>query len=88
MLILHHRSSRHHWDAALGPSGLVTQGEQLTYSCGYRISNLIETADLGCVQRGFEWAVPVQYFGFPLPTDIAVNLSRVAVLSVVGTSSP
>ena len=57
---------------------------KLTRSCGYHINNLIETDDLGCVQRGFEWAVPVGYFGFPLTTDIAVNLSRVAVLSVVG----
>lgn len=42
----------------------------------------------GCIQRGFEWQVPPNYFGFRLPDDIAYNLSKVAVTSVVGTPLP
>jgi hypothetical protein len=48
------------------------------------MSDLVQTDKIGCVQRGFEWTVPVRYFGFALPADIAMNLSRVSVLSVVG----
>lgn len=53
-------------------------------SCGYNVTNLQITGDLGCIFRGFQYQIPRDYFGFPLPDDISKNLSKVAVTSVVG----
>jgi hypothetical protein len=52
------------------------------------MTNLVVSSKLGCISRGWEWQIPRDYFGFPVPQDIATNLSRVAVTSAVGTSSP
>ncbi|KAI9639539.1 uncharacterized protein MKK02DRAFT_39849 [Dioszegia hungarica] len=51
--------------------------------CGYNMSNLVVIAKVGCISRGWEWQIPQNYFGFPVPEDVAVNLSRVAVTSAV-----
>ena len=56
-------------------------------SCGFNVTNLQITSSLGCVQRGFQWQVPRDYFGFPLPDDISKNISKAAVTSVVGECS-
>jgi hypothetical protein len=50
------------------------------------VSNLVITAKLGCIQRGWQWQIPDDYFGFEIPTDISQNLSKVAVTSVIGES--
>ena len=52
-------------------------------SCGYNVSNLQTTDSLGCINRGYQYQLPRDYFGFALPDDIAKNLSKVAVTSVV-----
>jgi hypothetical protein len=43
---------------------------------------------LGCIYRGFQYQLPANYFGFPLPDDISKNLSKVAVTTVVGQPCP
>jgi hypothetical protein len=66
---------------------LCPQRSKLTQgSCGYNVSNLVITAKLGCIQRGWQWQIPDDYFGFKIPTDISQNLSKVAVTSVIGES--
>ncbi|KAK1924426.1 hypothetical protein DB88DRAFT_540474 [Papiliotrema laurentii] len=51
--------------------------------CGYNVSDLQITNSLGCIYRGWQYQVPVNYFGFPLPDDISKNLSKVVVTSAV-----
>jgi hypothetical protein len=67
----------------LGIGGASTY-EADVISCGYNMSNLVVIAKVGCISRGWEWQIPQNYFGFPVPEDVAVNLSRVAVTSAVG----
>lgn len=52
--------------------------------CGYNASNLIITGKLGCIFRGFQYQIPNGYFGFTVPNDINMNLSKVLVTNVVG----
>ncbi|ORY32587.1 hypothetical protein BCR39DRAFT_523035 [Naematelia encephala] len=54
--------------------------------CGYNVSNLVITAKLGCIFRGWQYQIPDNYFGFPLPANVSNNLSKAAVLSVVSFS--
>ncbi|OCF60415.1 hypothetical protein L486_00048 [Kwoniella mangroviensis CBS 10435] len=51
--------------------------------CGYNVSSLVITGKLGCIFRGFQYQIPSGYFGFPVPNDINLNTSKVAVTSVV-----
>lgn len=51
------------------------------------MTNLQITNSLGCIQRGYQWQLPRNYFGFPLPDDISKNLSKAAVTTVVGKSA-
>lgn len=52
--------------------------------CGYNASNLIINGKLGCIFRGFQYQIPNGYFGFTVPNDINMNLSKVLVTNVVG----
>lgn len=52
--------------------------------CGYDASNLIITGKLGCIFRGFQYQIPDGYFGFAVPNDINMNLSKAVVTNVVG----
>lgn len=52
--------------------------------CGYKASNLIISGELGCIFRGFQYQIPDGYFGFAVPNDINMNLSKVVVTNVVG----
>ncbi len=56
-------------------------------SCGYNVTNLQITNDLGCIYRGWQYQLPANYFGFTLPDDISKNLSKVIVTTVVGKPS-
>ncbi|WVR07198.1 hypothetical protein IAU60_004239 [Kwoniella sp. DSM 27419] len=64
-----------------------TQSETIRFAaqdyCGYNVSDLVITNKLGCIFRGYQWQIPSGYFGFPVPDDINLNLSKVAVTSVV-----
>ncbi|KIR55901.1 hypothetical protein I315_01783 [Cryptococcus gattii Ru294] len=51
--------------------------------CGYNASNLIITGKLGCIFRGFQYQIPDGYFGFAVPNDINMNLSKAVVTNVV-----
>ncbi|KIR74495.1 hypothetical protein I310_02102 [Cryptococcus deuterogattii CA1014] len=51
--------------------------------CGYKASNLIISGKLGCIFRGFQYQIPDGYFGFAVPNDINMNLSKVVVTNVV-----
>ena len=53
----------------------------LTSSCGYNVTSLAVTTKVGCIYRGWEWQIPNQYFGFPLPDEINISLSRVAIMT-------
>lgn len=65
----------------------TTQTEMVRFGttnyCGYNMSNFVITADLGCINRGWQWQIPQEYFGFDLPGDINYNLSKVVVTSAV-----
>ncbi|WWC70389.1 uncharacterized protein I206_104339 [Kwoniella pini CBS 10737] len=64
-----------------------TQNEVIRFGsqnyCGYNVSNLITTNKLGCIFRGFQYQLPNNYFGFEIPNDINLNLSKVALTSVI-----
>ena len=50
-------------------------------SCGYNVTSLAITTKVGCIYRGWEWQIPDRYFGFPLPDEINISLSRVAIMT-------
>ncbi|WWC61677.1 uncharacterized protein I303_104262 [Kwoniella dejecticola CBS 10117] len=54
--------------------------------CGYNVSNLVITDKLGCIFRGYQYQIPSGYFGFSIPDDINLNLSKAVVTSVVAFS--
>ncbi|KAK4687205.1 hypothetical protein P7C73_g2917, partial [Tremellales sp. Uapishka_1] len=58
-----------------------TSNETLRVQC---VSNLVITGKEGCIFRGWQYQIPEDYFGFPLPDDINQNLSRVVTTSVAG----
>ena len=55
----------------------------LTLSCGYNVTDLVITSQLGCIARGFTYVLPQSYFSFPLPDTLNTNLGSVATTSVV-----
>ncbi|WWD17475.1 hypothetical protein CI109_101916 [Kwoniella shandongensis] len=70
------------WYVSVTTSSEVIRFASQNY-CGYTVSNLVITEKMGCIFRGFQWQIPVGYFGFTIPNDINLNLGRVAVTSVV-----
>ncbi|WVN88130.1 uncharacterized protein L203_103331 [Cryptococcus depauperatus CBS 7841] len=73
------------WYVSVATRNTVIRFASQNY-CGYNASNLVITDELGCIYRGFQWQVPVGYFGFPIPNDISLNLGNAAITSVVAFS--